>query len=31
VLRRHCKDKVEVTKRDDIVLNDTYKVFVSVK
>jgi len=26
VLRCHCPYKVEVTKRDDIVLNDTYKV-----
>jgi len=26
VLRLHCSDKVEVTKRDDIILNDTHKV-----
>jgi len=26
VLRLHCKDKVEVTKRDDIILNSMYKV-----
>jgi len=26
VLRLHCKDKVEVSKRDDVILNDTYKV-----
>jgi len=26
VLRLHCKGKVEVTKRDDIILNSTYKV-----
>jgi len=26
VLRLHCNDKVEVTKRDDIILNDMYKV-----
>jgi len=26
VLRLHCKDKLEVTKRDDIILNDMYKV-----
>jgi len=26
VLRLHCNDKIEVTKRDDIILNDIYKV-----
>jgi len=26
VLRLHCSNKVEVTKRDDIILNDMYKV-----
>jgi len=26
VLQLHCKDKVEVTKRDDIILNNIYKV-----
>jgi len=26
VLRLHCKENVEVTKRDDIILNNTYKV-----
>jgi len=26
VLRHHCKNKVEVTKRDDIIVNNVYKV-----
>ena len=26
VLRHYCKDKIEVTKRDDIILNSMYKV-----